>query len=378
MKIINIDAQEQIAKKIVDIDVPRFVLDVVRPLEEEQSCHQHHAIICGLPHLNSLPHSAIRKFEENGYENIVNLIHTIPIYLRDTHPEKYNVEQDIVDLLGAYYPNRRSDNPYIELYLSDIDRVANGNELHFKWIFTKVLIHELAHASLDIFNNVHCRQTTEQVAYCTQFGKWREESMANAITLHIVKDFNDKDFYDFCKQFMLAQPSEYALGVLMKDFDYWDFRSVIDGKENGVNSHLQQEWLQVAQHNPTSQQLHCWNEYLSSQYVYVYHGEYYTEESKLVFKIVHDFLNNCLTSGRKYLVSKRKSIDEFKALFPRMRNQGGMSYEPSDQVKGDTRYTEVQFADGSLSLYYFWNNELLHAFIKNIRSKIELVEYKNY
>ena len=73
----------------------------------------------------------------------------------------------------------------------------------FKYLLTKVLIHELAHAALDIFNLVDA-PSSEKVFYDTDFGKWREESMANAVALRIIKDFSEdtstapdkKTFYD--------------------------------------------------------------------------------------------------------------------------------------------------------------------------------------
>ena len=96
-------------------------------------------------------HVVVVSDEYEGYENIATLAHTIPIYLRHSKPEKKD-DNSIIDLLGAYYSNRHGDTPYIELYLKGIDDATNGNDEHFKWLFVKVLIHELAHAALDIFN----------------------------------------------------------------------------------------------------------------------------------------------------------------------------------------------------------------------------------
>lgn len=264
MKLVNVDANDQLAEKILHLDVISFVLDVLRPLERDlYDYRKRYSIIPGLHHPGNLPLSPIRKFYYYGYENAANLVHTIPIYLRDHRPEYIN-ETDIVDLLGAYYPNRSQDNPYIELFLSNIDSASNGDDKHFKYLLTKVLIHEIAHAALDIFNREHCNSVVEKVSYCTEFGKWREESMANAVALHIIKDYGNQDFYDYTKQFMLRQPKEYALGVQMEDFGYWDFESVVDCKEHGAYAGLQQEWLKYAQGNPSWKGLKLWNEILTS------------------------------------------------------------------------------------------------------------------
>lgn len=259
MKIVNIDAPESLAHDVAGLDIPEFILEVLRPLEKKyynpfssvqiNSAHP-------LPDTaNPLPLSQIREFETVGYENIAVLVHTIPIYLRYSKPEENR--NGIIDLLGAYYP--KNDNPYIELFLSDIDVElvvstigisATNDDCHFKWLFTIALLHELAHAALDIFNLEHNHQLTEKVAYNTAFGKWREESMANAVALRIIKDYGDTEFYEYAKHFMQSQPKEYALGVLMESFGYWDFRSVFDAKLYGVAPSLQDEWLKYAKGDP--------------------------------------------------------------------------------------------------------------------------------
>lgn len=193
---------------------------------------------------------------------VCNLLCTIPIYLRNHQPDPMSKE-DIVERLGAYFPNRKENSPYIEIY---VDTILNSvDEDKFEWLFTKVLIHELAHAVLDI-NNYECYgNVTPKVLYSTEFGRWREESMANAVALRVISDYGDQYFYDYSEYFMLHhQPAEYALGVKMADWDYSDFCSVIDGKINGVDQALQDDWLDYVKNgNPTWEGLHRWNGRLS-------------------------------------------------------------------------------------------------------------------
>jgi len=266
MKIVNIDAPENLTEKVVRLSIPEFISEVVRPLEEDFYDCSHHQIIRGVHSYDintPLPLSPIWKFERGRYENIAALLHAIPIYLRDSRPDIIRDENSIIDPLGAYYSNRKGASPYIELYLTAIDSSAGNDDKHFIWLFTQVLIHELAHAALDIFNLEDTPQS-EKVFYHTEFGRWREESMANAVALQIIKDYDNKDFYDYTKQFMQSQPAEYALGVLMENFGYRDFRSVFDSKEQGVDSNLQQEWLNYVKGTPDWEGLHKWNELLRS------------------------------------------------------------------------------------------------------------------
>ncbi len=262
MKISNIDAPGNIVSKISALNIPNFLLDVVRPLERKY--YSPRKFQCSLFSIspNGYPQFLpIWKFAEPRYENVAVLLHTIPIYLRDSRPDRRG-DNCIIDPLGAYFSKRNGDSPYIELYLKEIDgAVISDNE--FKWLFTKVLLHELAHAALDIHNLDYCPVSNERVSYNTDFGRWREESMANAVALRIIKDYKDQDFYDFAKKFMLAQPPEYALGVKMLSslfgFTIIDFLSVVNGKIYGVDPAAQKKWLTYAKGRPDWSGLHRWN-----------------------------------------------------------------------------------------------------------------------
>ena len=381
MKIVNLDAPAHLAHKVVKLEIPNFIIEVVRHLERD--CYRDYydeieiEIICGVhsSHNTTLPLSPIWKFIEPEYKNIATLIHTIPIYLRDSKPEEIRDENSIIDLLGAYYSNRNGDSPYIELFLSAIDNSINNDENHFKWLFTKVLIHELAHAALDIFNLERNNSSVkEKIQYFSKFGRWREESMANAVTLKIIRDYGNKDFYDYATRFMKSQPAEYALGVLMEDFGYWDFRSVFDSKEQGVDYNLQQKWLNYVKGTPDWDGLKKWNYMLHRKYVYVFEGKYYTSEQELVYDIVEKVL-----SDYEHQNGGKMPFAKFSTIFPYIRTGVEMSYEPAQKVVGDSRYEkEFELADGNYSLYYFWDNESLHNFIDMNKLNVNIIEYKNY
>lgn len=378
MKVANINASEHLLERIEDTRVLDFILDVVRPLEFIYNHSLYHQIIWSHhSHFKSLPLLPIWKFEKRGYENIISLLHTIPIYFCDSRPKEIRgedsiVEDSIIDVMGAYHSNRKGYTPYIELYLTDIDGAAQNNDIHFKWLVTKVLIHELAHAALDIFNWEHNRCSVENVSYHTKFGRWREESMANAITLKIIKDCGHRDFYDYAKHFMLSQPAEYALGVLMEDVGYWDFRSVFDSKMQGVDHTLQAEWLKYASGNPDWAGLKKWNEILDNKYVYLFDGEYYTSAQKVVYSIVGKVLSDYeKDNGAKMPVST------FRSLFPYIKTGVGMSYEPIEAISDFSRYQyKIELAEGDYALCDTWHNETLHKFIVNVKSL--LTQYQNY
>jgi len=378
MKIANIDAKEEDLKKINFEDLFSFIYDVVRPLEKELFMLMKHQVYMPFhsPSPISLPTTPIRTFEDEGYENVANLLHTIPIYLRNERSEAKCEDEgeDKIDLWGAYFSNTKEDNPYIELFIAPILDCVKANKQKFKWLFTKVLIHELAHAAMDLNNleRSHRNRIHNNISYHTDFGKWREESMANAVALRIIKEYGDTDFYNYAKSFMLSQPPEYALGVLMEDLSAWDFKCYIDNKECGVNNDLKQIWLDYVKNgNPSSHGLKIWNKMFCFEYAYCFKGKYYYGASELVVDIVMDELDKFEKEhGRKMTKA------EFTDTFPNIRIVTRRAYEPSDLAKNNKNYIVIELEDGIYSLLrYSWDNRNLHDFIGKIKCDFE--EYKN-
>lgn len=389
MKIVNVDAPFDLIEKVQDLEILPFILDVIKPIEKEY--YDHFAFAQMLYSFNgnvsstiSLPTFPIRMFCENviGYENIVTLIHTIPIYLRGGKPkdEDKKNDNDIIETLGAYYPiapnnpNIKRDSPYIELFLIPISESSNCKDIHFKWLFTEVLLHELAHAVMDIYNVEGYQKITEQISYCSDFGRWREESMAEAVALSIIKQSGKKRFYNYAKKFVLGNIlKEYRLGALLEEvFNHWDFVSIIGGKKNGVDFDLQKEWFTYVKGNPTAEGLIECNNLLTKQYVYKFNNIYYTEEKELVYAIVNSVLTNYETAN-----NRKMDFATFSSIFPYIKTGAEMSYEPSIMVQSDSRFSyKVSLNGVDYSLYDNWDYEALHQFIANSGCKFD--EYKNY
>ena len=285
MKIRNYDAPAELVIKVLEQAIPDFILEVIRkqeaafyhgdefylqmlcPLqryeqgevEERRPSERSLEIFTPISFDQCLNPTPIQKFTRASYRNIVSLLHTIPVYLREK-----NKRDDDCDRLGIYHPDK--NNPYIELYMQDIWDAAKANDLHYKWLLTKVLIHELAHAALDVYNLENGKYIEEKVKYSTEFGKWREESMANAITLRIIREADDTAFYAYAKEFMLHQSDGYALGVLLENFEDLDFDSVLEAKYMGVPVNFAEEWMAYVQGTPDWEGLHQRNKELIGEW----------------------------------------------------------------------------------------------------------------
>lgn len=402
MTIINIDASEYLVRKVGKLGVIEFVLDIFHHME----CDYYHKVgnrkdfLCPVSQVYP-PHPLIpqRKlgvfgFELLGHEllgqelfgsllgggvdisnyKIVSaIIHNIPILLKESRPNETPDDNCIIDALGAYYSNRKGNNPYIELYLKAIDSASQNNDEHFKWLFTQVLLHELAHAVLDFYNYEGLRHyKTEKVRYQTEFGRWREESMANAIALKIIKDYGDNAFYKYTKKFMSTQqPAEYALGVLMEKFTEEDFMSVFDGKILGVNSTIQGDWLKYVKGNPNWKGLQKWNELLSSHLVFLVEGEYRTPYATA------DYIVNKELSDYEKKNGKKMSSSTFCSIFPHIQSAGWMfSYESEDEHKLHPYVYRPILGLKELYLCYCWTSESLHKFLANVN--VAMQEFRNH
>jgi hypothetical protein len=292
MRIINIDAPKELVKLFfaAGYHIPDSIQKLLDKFETNYYRYFKDYQDFTTCHISLTPsHSPVWKFECGKYENIAVLWHTIPIYLRgdDKRPipnHRQHEEKRIVDPLGAYISYGGNATPYIELYLTDIyetilkDIDRDYPTLHttlkrpkepvyFKNLVTIVLLHELAHAALDIFNLVADDTLTEKVSYDTDFGKWREESMANAVALKIINQYGNQTLQNYAKEVMELQPAEYTLGVKMVDFESSDFDSVFNAKIYGVADELQQKWLDYAQGTPDWAGLKAWNAKINSTFL---------------------------------------------------------------------------------------------------------------
>jgi hypothetical protein len=362
MKIVNIDAKEEDLREINLDDICRIVCDAVSLLEQE---------LGGLKGINEL-----------------NLLNTIPINLKDNGNDEN--EEGIIELLGAYYPRTIERNPYIELFVSPIKDSAKGDVQQFKWLFIKVLIHEFSHALFDINNYKKTGFVYNMINYYTEYGRWREESMANALALRVIKEYGDTDFYEYAKSFMLSQPPEYALGVLMEDFSSLDYKRYIDSKERGVNNDLKQIWLKYVKNgNPTPNLLKKWNVVFWGEYAYYFKENYYSSvrnlvpsTGKLVVDIVMDKLNKFENEhGRKMTEA------EFTDAFPNnieIETVTKWVNVPHIQCayEFDSRPIyeyKIELKDGICYLASLkWNNDNLHKFLGKNRYAYGFTEYQNY
>ena len=72
MKIVNLDAPRHLAKKVVKLEIPNFIIEIVQHLEKDYFRYYYDEIeiICGVhsSHNTTLPLSPIWKFRKPEYK----------------------------------------------------------------------------------------------------------------------------------------------------------------------------------------------------------------------------------------------------------------------------------------------------------------------
>ena len=130
---------------------------------------------------------------------------------------KSNSEKCVIsDLLGVYVSQFKSKSSTgfaekkseIFLWVDKIKR--SGGDYDYKPLIRQVLVHELAHAIMDVH---------EYPFFNPDGHLFREESLANALSLYIMGKIykHDSNNYKFLVEFVSKQPLQYALGLLYND-----------------------------------------------------------------------------------------------------------------------------------------------------------------
>lgn len=133
-----------------------------------------------------------------------------------------HAERPATEYLGVYQRRRIGCNFTARILLCPerIMSCVHDNPDEYRIIFTKVLVHELAHAVMD-----YCMENRSYVGEQLGF-KCIEESCANLITLiAIEKEF--AEWLAYARAFVNAQPWNYRFGGVLFDFAYLDFEAAI-------------------------------------------------------------------------------------------------------------------------------------------------------
>ena len=144
------------------------------------------------------------------------VINDIPIHFGK---QKVYKDYDDGEYLGLYRRNNDGTREII-LFEDAIQAEAKGDNDYLKNLIWKVIIHEYAHAMMDTLQDNKLK-TQDPKLY-----KYREESLANAFALKVLK--SSSSGFRKIEDFVKSQPEEYRHGLdlyeredLLKMMEFW-------------------------------------------------------------------------------------------------------------------------------------------------------------
>lgn len=155
--------------------------------------------------------------------NSHSLIKSLECVINDI-PIHFGIQEDYEDYddgkyLGLYRRNKDNTREII-LFKDAIEAEAKGDNDYLENLIWKVIIHEYAHAMMDTLQDDKIK-TQDPKLY-----KYREESLANAFALKVLK--SSRSGFRKIEDFVKSQPEEYQHGLdlyeseyLLKMMEFW-------------------------------------------------------------------------------------------------------------------------------------------------------------
>ena len=180
-------------------------------------------------------------------------------YKRDT--ERYFAGEGIKSVNGSVISSFDDVNKHCSIFLW-IDHIhdASNNHVSFEALLTFVLLHELMHLMMDVFDENEFGIIGEgNLKDLGQlYGYFREESLANALALHLCDSTGNEDLvYSILGHFVQNQTIPYQTGWLYKNLFEKAVKNWMKCKTGKfLTKQLAKEWLlEITEEKPDSNNL---------------------------------------------------------------------------------------------------------------------------
>ena len=201
--------------------------------------------------------------EEFDKANERKEVEAVPLgcYKRDT--ERYFAGEGIKSVNGSVISSFDDVNKHCSIFLW-IDHIhdASNNHVSFEALFTFVLLHELMHLMMDVFDEtkfgINGAGNLKDLGQL--YGYFREESLANALALYLCDATrNDALVYSILDYFVEGQTTPYQTGLLYIEKDLLK-KAVTNWmkckKDKCLTKELAKEWLlEVTTESPRQSEL---------------------------------------------------------------------------------------------------------------------------
>ena len=190
--------------------------------------------IAGLSNISEATDKKIDYNTFSDYNWMLTLMKRISLLLVDPQnmPESPIKGEYPTESLGCYFSLGQFNYPQPAIFLCPerIEEAARNKNIDKKVLYSKVLIHELAHAIMDptnIFENGTLKPKVSEQKLVSDADVFMEESLANMITLQYfeaAKSIIGENDFERVKSFMEKQPEAYKFGITQYEKLHTDWR----------------------------------------------------------------------------------------------------------------------------------------------------------
>lgn len=190
--------------------------------------------IAGLSNISEATDKKIDYNTFSDYNWMLTQMKRILILLVDPKnmPESPIKGEYPTESLGCYFSIGQFNYPQPAIFLCPerIEEAARHKYIDKKVLYSKVLIHELAHAIMDptnIFKNGTLKTKVSEQKLVSDADVFMEESLANMITLQYfgaAKSIIGEEDFEQVKSFMEKQPEAYKFGITQYEKLHTDWR----------------------------------------------------------------------------------------------------------------------------------------------------------
>ena len=191
---------------------------------------------------NKIENEEFDKANERGEVEAVLL----GCYKRDT--ERYFAGEGLKSMNGSVISSFGDVSKHCSIFLW-IDHIhdASNNHVSFEALLTFVLLHELMHLMMDVFDEHEfgIKDEGNFKDLGQLYGYFREESLANALALHLCDSTGNKALaYSILEHFVQNQTIPYQTGLLYKDLFEKAVKNWMKCKTGKyLTKQLAKEWL---------------------------------------------------------------------------------------------------------------------------------------
>lgn len=289
----------------------------------------------------------------------------------------------VFDLLGVYvrqYPAFRTNDmteswPQIYIWVDKVSSIAGDNHNHFDALLTQVIGHELMHAFMDIdlLGCDHLRSYRIKQSLYTL----KEECLANALSLLMLKSCLDKDQWKFVTDFVKTQPFAYKLGLdyakagemtVMEALNSW-----LEIKGTGkLNKDALDYWLHYIFEKKSydRQQLELYEIGLVSSKgrVFRYKSKMYSDNDVAV-KVIKDYIKTkkCKLTRQDLKDAFPDGLNEYHNVFIDYPELSRFAPKKGSGWADVVEKNMINCIDGDLAICNYWHPNSMPAFVENAK-----------